>query len=227
MRSLELSFTLLLALCAVRADAQHWSAYAGTGYGVDNSISPYWSKEGADMQAPMLGLGLARSFGDSAIHFRLGLEWEHQAWKQSFDHIYGGSLMEERQGEISRNLDLLRAVPQVVMPLGRVFNVVAGLDLGLVIQARTMEAAQHRFSWHGSTGTYPYGAWSPSDSSYAGTIGLNIYQWSFRAGCEVRVLRKGFLSLSMAAGNTTYRGPDGEPDGKTPMYGRFAIGCRF
>ena len=211
----------------MRTDAQSWSAQAGTGYGFDNCISPYGTHDGADMGSPMWGAGLARSFGDSSTHFRVGLEWEHEAWRESFVAYSGGSLLEERQGKISRNLDLLRMVPQVIVPLSHLLNIVAGLDLGIVVHARTMETAQHRYSWSDWSGAYPYGSWSPSDSAYTGTTGLNSYQWSVRVGCEVRVRKQGFLALSIAAGNTTFREPDGMPDRQTPVFGRFSVGCRF
>ncbi len=179
------------------------------------------------MESPIWGAGIGRSFGDSSTHFRISVECEHQVWKQSFDHHDGGSLREERQGEISRNLDLFRVLPQVIVPLGHVLNFVGGLDLGVVVHARTLESAQHRYGWSDWSGEYPYGPWSPSDSSYTGTEGLNIYQWALRVGCEVTVRKPWFLAFSIAAGNTTYRPPDGNPDGLTPLYGRFTLGRRF
>lgn len=232
MRHLVLLLSTLTIFFAQMANAQYWTIYVGTGYGVDNSIAPptIGGAKGAEMRGPMWSLGCARSFGDSSVHMRLGLEWEHQVWDEPFHYsgyYTGGGFFEEREGQVSANIDLLRAAPLVVMPVGRTFNFLVGLDLGLMLSARIAETSHHRFAWSNSFQTYPYGEWSAIDSTYHGTSVLNIYQWSLRLGGEVTLERKWFTSAGISVGTSAYRPSTGSVESPTPIFLRAAIGRRW
>lgn len=221
-RALELSLILLLTLLAKRSEAQYWICQFGTGTGFDNRVAHYTgSHSGAEMITPMWNIGVGRSFGDSTTHVEVDLEYEHQTWQEGYNGWGNGPVgTQQYRGTIVRKLGLLRAVPQIVFPLSGVIEVMAAADLGMVVNARTVEDGEWR-------GLFSTGPWSPSDTSYGGTTDLNIYQWSVRAAFKVTFSSRWFTSLSLAVGNSTYEPPTGRGDGLTPLFMRLAIGHRF
>lgn len=217
------TITLLLALLARRADAQYWTAYAGTGYGSDNCVVPSNSEPlGAELAGPMWNLGAGRAFGDSAMHFRFSLELEHQAWNE---RLSGYDYPKEFRGEIDRKLELFHVLPQVVFPIHRSVALVVAMDLGIVVRAHTSRVAEARVVSSSPWGTTNYGPWSPYNDTYDGVDDLNPFPWSFRFGAEVG--GRWLASFSLAVGNSTYRPPSGFPDGLTPVFARIGLGHRF
>lgn len=224
-------WSLLSMVLSLAANGQSWAVQGGSGYGWANRIRPSLPIKAANLETPMVMLGVSRAFGDSSIHLRAGLEWEYQHWEQPFDTgpYPGDGLvpMQQRTGVASTRLHVVRVVPQAVFPMGRVAFCL-GLDLGLVLLARVSETGSIRNGWEDHMGGGSmWGPWARSDSSWTGTTGLNLYQWSVRAGAELTVAKHWFVGLSVAMGNSTYVPPTGHGDGLTPTYVRCVAGRRF
>lgn len=196
-------------------NAQSGGLIVGWMHGIDNRISQYdaSSSSTATFVAPGWFVGGYYAVKDSGRHFRLEAGWEHQMWEQRFTDKTLGTTQwyttEQRSGTMSKRLDLVRATPQVILPLGKRVNAILGMELAMVFAARTTEKAVLTRVGYQPPGPHPSGGTSvfPSDTTYSGTAFINEYQWAARLGLEIKVADGWGVLVCGSMGTTSFVRP--------------------